>query len=456
MRIAFLVDAAAATPRTLAAVVEDARELAELGHETGVLRAADLRSALPPADLCVATSAATVAVALGSGLRAVVRYVTDRDRTAATDVPLVVVAPALAERLGGDAGVQVVPPHVEPVFQPGARRVRATGELLRIGVPASGANAIEPVILRLRTLGHGAWREVELAVVDAADAGERCRALHAIDLFVVPAASAADGFVPELLEALACGTPCVIADLPAIVASACGRRDAALCAEPDDESFAEAIAFVARHAGLRDRLQAAGLDAIASLRAIDRSDQLERAFALIAARASCRSGPSTGLDLSDLGDLADVPASLRDRADWHARERRFTEAAACIEAALRIAPESILMLTRLGELRFAAGDGNRALQALDRAIALGGSSCRLHELRGATLRRLRRTVDAVKAFDRAVLCDGAGAGTWRALAAALREVGDVVGARDARRQALRSEPTLSVAPPDPARRAGVR
>ena len=74
--------------------------------------------------------------------------------------------------------------------------------------------------------------------------------LRSLDVFVVTAAGDATADVTvEVLRAMACGVPCVLADVPALRTPIRERRGAALWIDADDPSgIVEAVAKIRRHA----------------------------------------------------------------------------------------------------------------------------------------------------------------------------------------------------------------
>ncbi|MGA0059984.1 MAG: hypothetical protein ACO3RU_10390, partial [Planctomycetota bacterium] len=81
------------------------------------------------------------------------------------------------------------------------------------------------------------------------------------------------------------------------------------------------------------------------------------------------------------------------------------------------------------------GDAEGALRATDRALAAGGTSCRLLEVRARAFEALSRDEDALHVLDAASDHRDASPETFRELARHLRRCGEVARARIAESEA---------------------
>jgi glycosyltransferase involved in cell wall biosynthesis len=148
------------------------------------------------------------------------------------------------------ARIRVAYPGVDRTFTPEGERHDAGRPFAFTTATADWRKNLETVRL--------AWRELEgdLALVALGDLGyvphERLPALYrGAEVFVYP--SRFEGFGIPVLEAMACGVPCVVSSHPSLDEAA---GDAALRADPDDS---EAIAAAVREAlARREELVAQG------------------------------------------------------------------------------------------------------------------------------------------------------------------------------------------------------
>ena len=76
--------------------------------------------------------------------------------------------------------------------------------------------------------------------------------LYESDIFVLPSRS--EGMSNALIEAMACGSPCVVTDIPANAEIVEDRKNGLVVNVDDDEDIARAIVYLAEHENLRERL----------------------------------------------------------------------------------------------------------------------------------------------------------------------------------------------------------
>jgi glycosyltransferase involved in cell wall biosynthesis/SAM-dependent methyltransferase/MoaA/NifB/PqqE/SkfB family radical SAM enzyme len=97
------------------------------------------------------------------------------------------------------------------------------------------------------------------------------------DVILAPCTSADDGGLP-VLEAIACGTPAVVTDVPSFRTYARERDWAAFAPEGNVEAIAAALERVLRDAGERERLRERGLEIAATHRMEDVAERIESAL----------------------------------------------------------------------------------------------------------------------------------------------------------------------------------
>src|SRR5690606_6901361 len=188
---------------------------------------------------------------------------------------------------------------------------------------------------------------------------------------------AQEGFFLPVVEAMACGVPCVLTEAPCFTDHARhGRGDYALFVEPGDaEQTAEALVIAAGHRALRTQLREAGLDIARAYDPERHVDELEGVFDalcrgvpvdVIPRRPDARASGAPGGDLT---------AELCQRAELLASDGDHEAAAAHFEAALCLRPGDLEVRERLGCERFLAGDHDAALDAFDAVLQVEPARC---------------------------------------------------------------------------------
>jgi len=348
LRIVYLLETAEEPWGGVQTVLRDARALRERGHQVLLVSRSGPPAWTDPgvpflqdpalslegvdgADLVVGTYWSTVPAAVLSGkgipvhfcqgfegnegLPARIREAIERVY-AMEETSLVVVSSHLADLLGRRFGrsCRTVPNAVDGrVMHPGPPR----GEEgpLRVGlfgpaqVPIKGiAAGIEACLLAARAgldlvlvrASHLPFLEAEFKVPFRVEA--HCRVPYeemgnlyrSLDLFLGTADSVEEGFYLPGLEALACGVPSVLTDIPSIRSYAKGNS--ALLVPPGDrEAMAAALVFLARRRDVRETLRRGAVQAAASFTMEDRLELLERTFLEILEERRGRSLSGAGL-----------------------------------------------------------------------------------------------------------------------------------------------------------------
>ncbi|MCA8950031.1 MAG: glycosyltransferase [Planctomycetes bacterium] len=221
---------------------------------------------------------------------------------------------------------------------------------------------------------------------------------RSLDVFVATSIGAEEGFFLPAIEAMACGVPTVLTDIPCFRSHAArtgGDDGYALFVPPNDPAaMAEAIVVAGRMPEVRAGLRRAGLALAAGYTRDGHGRALEAALQRCLAAAPRPSPVITA-----------PPPSL-------------TEANACLTA----------------------GDHDAALAICDALVARGRDDEALHVLRGSALHAQRRYQDAAQAFRAAIAVGDRSADAFNRLGMVLYQAGDLRGARQSFEKALKLQP----------------
>jgi FkbM family methyltransferase len=302
MRINWLVDDVTKATREVRELLDTADALIERGHEVTLLalsgppRARVLRARfaqlaqfgaeLPPADIHLATSAAALAAARQAP-GVTVRYGAHTLQREAESPPATATSPEplRTEPLPRESLPSAVDRNQ---FYPGPER--GNSPLLRIGVVESGADpATRAALVDALALAHRAGQAVHVVCLtdpwpaldprlvafpverhDRADEPRLAQQLRSLDVLV---AIGDAGARPWILDAMACGVPCVLAedlDLPRNAAA-----PGALFVPPASAlAWAEAIVVAGRVADVRAQLRVDALRWVAGCTAAARAERM--------------------------------------------------------------------------------------------------------------------------------------------------------------------------------------
>lgn len=213
--------------------------------------------------------------------------------------------------------------------------------------------------------------------VPPAQMGDLYRTMH---VFLGTSRGHEEGFFLPAVEAMACGVPCVLTDVPCFRDYGDGQH--ALFVEPGNPTeMAEALIVVAGHPRVRAQLVREGLATAARFDRGLHLEELERALESIAGHPSDRLDtapapvvPPAPRPASVAGELAEVTRGMVQTLQQTARaylETGDAEAALRhVEAALLLAPEDAALLNDLGVLRYSTGNAEGAREAFERAVDL--------------------------------------------------------------------------------------
>jgi glycosyltransferase involved in cell wall biosynthesis len=502
MRITWLLETANQIWGGVKVALEDANWLAARGHQVTVIarsgppawmalraefvQVPDFRpERLPPADVTIGTFWTTVPWAAGAGRGTPVHfcqgYEGDNPENAAMrerieavyrlpGVHHVTVSPHLTDLLHRKFGVQ--PREVgnaidHTVHRPGPER--PPGDPLRVGLVGPFGIPWKDIATGLEAarLAHRAGQAIQLVRAtntgrDAAETGlpfavewhERVppsrmgEIYRSLDVFLGTSSGSEEGFFLPAIEAMACGVPCVLTDIPCFRGYGDGQH--ALFVPPRDAgAMAEALVVAGRLGPVRAALREAGLRTARRFTQDAHGERLEQALLAIAVhgRSAHRSPiralparipeerPTTAAEL-----VAATAATLRQHAAECERIGDCGRAGDFLAAAACLLGDDVALLRALARNRSETGDRVQALQAWDRLLALGVEDADLHARRGEVLHGLGRHADAAQSLRAAIALGARDADTYNRLGVALFAAGDLAGARACFERALALHP----------------
>ena len=537
--------------------LEDANWLAERGHAVTVISKSgppawmDLRCAfrrttsfepneLPPTDVCIATSWSTVAPALRTTPRTAAHlcqgfegdYPENHQNRELIEkayripeVHRISIAPYLTkllrDRFGADAH-EITYSIDHQAHYPAPTRARRP--VIRVGLVGPYQVSSRDIATGIEAcrLAHEAGLQLELVRITTGerDAAEQDlpfpvewhqRLLPAqvgdvfrtLDAFLGTSVSA-EGFFLPAVEALACGLPCVLTDIPGHRSH--GNEQYALFVPTGDAAaMAEALVVVGRAPEVDVALRKAGIRAAAQytrgahcraleevLRSVAANAQTPHPFDLTAtpepSAPSANPSPAANTTRSEDGpqmapsleavpppahaenedprtlilhqrpqtatmtlaetaepDAADslgdqLAHSLRQGAEDLQSKGDHERAARFFAAAHALWPDAGELASEAAWCRHLAGDTEGAVRALEELIRNGTNDVAIHERHGLILHALGRSNDAAQSFRAAIAAGGRNANSYNNLGVVLFESGDAAGARSSFLRALTLDP----------------
>lgn len=350
MRLVWLFESVEGLRGHALRAVRDAESLAARGHEvlvlakdaahdggTGpLLEVPTLRvgrfdaASIPDCDVLLATHWTTVEPALRSGRGLAVHCCAGYEPATIQDpemrgratavyqlpLPRIAISPHVARLLRQHApsGVQIaeiVAAIDTDGCQPTAPRPR--GEVLRVGLAGPWERSWQGVREGVEACRRAIDDGMRLQMVRIAPGGP-CAAereldvptewhshvapaaipelLRSLDLLIASATGPEQGCFLPPIEAMACGVPCVLTDVPSHRDYAPGRGDYALFVEPGNvQQLTEAVQLLGGHDGLRQQLVQPGLEVARRFAPERHVEQLETALEQLLAKASAAPRP---------------------------------------------------------------------------------------------------------------------------------------------------------------------
>lgn len=266
---------------------------------------------------------------------------------------------------------------------------------------------------------------------------------RSLDVLLATSSGAEEGFFLPAVEAMACGVPTVLTDVPCFRSheQPGNPNPYALLVPPGDAgAMAEALLVAGRVAEVRTALRREGLNVAGRYTQAQHGNALLAAFhefvAAAAENTTLRLVPNSATppDIAGLCQQLQTVAADKFAHGDHATAARLWQAACCLQ------PDDDALLRRSAEALQLAGDHFAALQACDQLLARGHEDEALHTARGHALHALGQMGEAAQAFRAALAVGVRTADAYNRLGVVLFQAGDVAAARASFERALVLQP----------------
>ncbi|MCA8964455.1 MAG: tetratricopeptide repeat protein [Planctomycetes bacterium] len=259
---------------------------------------------------------------------------------------------------------------------------------------------------------------------------------RSLDVFLGTSNSATEGFFLPALEAMACGVPTVLTDVPCVRDHGAGKGEDlfSLFVPPGDaNAMAEAMVIATSLPEVRTTLRREGL-AVAQRYTPERHTELLDAALRSFVPAPDESRRPEGQPTETL------TAPLIAAGERLLGEDRAEDAVRCYLAALCLRPGDRDLRFALARAQERAGDLDGALHSYDALASLGCDEEPLHTARGLLLHAKGRMTDAAQAFRAALAVGHRTADAYNRLGVVLFQAGDFPGARNSFERAIVLQP----------------
>ena len=273
---------------------------------------------------------------------------------------------------------------------------------------------------------------------------------RSLDVFLGTSNGADEGFFLPAVEAMACGVPTVLTDVPCFRDHAAdgGDADYALFVPPGDPAaMAEALVVAGGMPDVREALRTHGL-AVAARYHADRHGRALEAVLLRCAAANAPAATREPAPLRLVAAEADDPtprldelrAELRIASERFDRAGHFGAAADALAAAACLSPGDTALSRQVVTARLRASDYTAALRGCDDLLARGVDDEELEVQRGHALHAMGRMAEAAQAFRAALVLGARTADAYNRLGVVLFQAGDGTGRPRNLERALLPEP----------------
>ena len=261
-----------------------------------------------------------------------------------------------------------------------------------------------------------------------------------------------EGFFLPAIEAMACGVPTVLTDVPCFRdhAAVAGNDRYALFVPPANAGeTAQAVVIASSLPEVRTALRSAGLELAAHYHQDHHGEQFVAALAEIVAQRAQKAlrapmrlvgQPERPVTRSPDTDLEQLRQRLQAAAAKRTQDGDLGAAARALTAAHHLSPDDRELLHAAADANLTAGAPDQALQMWDRLVDQGVEAEALHTGRGHALHALGRMHDAAQAFRAALAVGDRSASAHNRLGVVLFQAGDVAGARAEFERALMLQP----------------
>ncbi|MBL8756087.1 MAG: glycosyltransferase [Planctomycetes bacterium] len=266
---------------------------------------------------------------------------------------------------------------------------------------------------------------------------------RSLDVLLATSSGGEEGFFLPAIEAMACGVPTVLTDVPCFRdhAHVVGHGDYALFVPPKDPAaMAEALVLAGALPEVRQGLRRGGLQVAAHYHPDRHGAQFEAVLQEIVRTTGAK--PSLRLVSPSVAEAATEPIvrQLRTLADRMQAAGAAVASARMLAAAQCLLPDDEALRLAAAERWLLAGDARAALRLVDDLVERGVAHGMLHQLRGQALHALGDLRAAALAFRAGMTAGPRSADAWNRLGVVLFQAGDVTGARDSFVQALALQP----------------
>ena len=263
---------------------------------------------------------------------------------------------------------------------------------------------------------------------------------RSLDVFLGTSSGHQEGFFLPAVEAMACGVPCVLTDIPCFRAHGDGQY--ALFVPPrDPAAMAEALVLAARVPAIRAGLRAGGIAAAARYTQQRHGESLDAALrSFCAEQIPATKAPIHEAPIQQVPAAHGMTAALLQAAEQAKAQRDFAAAADLLTAAHVLSPGQTQILLQAADARLSAGGIEQALVQLSRAVEDGCDDGAVHLLRADLQVAVGHAAAAAQSLRAAITAGVGSADVHNRRGGLLFTDGDAAGARAEFERALTADP----------------